>query len=119
MDMANSLPTIALGIWRLENLTGPDGNPIFRLIALNKPAQGRISPSELRVGRTLSDSLQNHHAIEISRFFAKVLISGKSMEIPRFVLDQNIQFSLAAFPLQCNCVAVSFEPVKQVIRFSN
>jgi hypothetical protein len=113
MDMSNSLPTIALGIWHLESLSGPDG-PIFRLIALNKPAQSRISPSEIRVGRTLAESMQSQYAIDISRFFANVLISGKFMEIPRFMLDQNVHFSLAAFPLQCNCVAVSFEPVKQV-----
>jgi hypothetical protein len=110
--MANSLPTIALGIWRLESVQ--DGNPIFRLHALNKPAQDRISPSNIQVGRTIFESMQNPYATEISRFFANVLITGKSKEIPKFLLDKQVQFSLSAFPLQYNCIAVCFEPVKQV-----
>ncbi len=110
-SLVYEIPILGLGIWHLETVAS---QPTFRLLALNHVAKERISPVEIEVGKTINESLKEPHNKLIAEFFANVLITGKSAFVDEFSLDGKASFSIHAFPLKRNCVAVSFDQCKSI-----
>jgi PAS domain S-box-containing protein len=99
-------------VWRLEQLDDPNS-----LVAVTgNPAAARIAGLDLRkhVGKKFGEIFSDSDANGLLAIYAEVIRTGQSRNLGELCFgsgDQTVQFTIEAFPLPNQCIAISFEDV--------
>ena len=104
---------IGVKVWKLEDLEDPGS---LRLIASNTAASAATGVRrELVLGKTIAEAFPNAVPDGIAAAFAEVATSGRAKDLGEIVYsDPRMRegvFSVFAFPLPDNTVAVAFENI--------
>jgi rsbT co-antagonist protein RsbR len=101
-------------VWRLEQLDDPNS-----LVAVaGNPAAARIAGVDLRehIGKKFIDILPDLKATGLPEIYAEVIRSGQSRNLGEISFtsgNQPFLFTIEAFPLPNQCIAVTFENVTE------
>ncbi len=107
---------IGLYVYRLENLKDDRS---LRLISAN-PASEKFTgvPAEKILGKTIDENFPMLRGRNIPQMFAEVVRKGEALELKEalYYEDDSVKggaFTVKAFPMEDDCVGVSFENVTQ------
>jgi PAS domain S-box-containing protein len=101
-------------VWRLEQLDDP-----YSLVAVaGNPAAARIAGIDLRehVGKKFGDIFADLDASALLPIYADVIRTGKARNLGELSFgsgDQTFLFTIEAFPLPNQCIAITFENITE------
>jgi len=111
-ELCDKIP-LGIYVYHLEN---PDDDRTLRLIFANRYAEEFVGlSSDQIIGRTIDDNFPGLRKKEIPQEFAEVVRTQNSVDLGEIQYgDSRVAegwFSVSAFPLQENCLAVSFKNI--------
>jgi len=101
-------------VWRLEQLD----DPTSLTAVTGNPAAARIAGLDLRehIGKKFGDIFPDSSETSLLATYAELIRTGQSRNLGELSFgsgDQTILFTIEAFPLLNNCIAVIFEDVTE------